>query len=77
MKYLFYPVMVLIMTVVSCTTSNNQSPNILTANTESQIRSFLNIPVNAQQVMIVSQSSHWDPDWQSTFDTYYTNNVDP
>ncbi len=77
MKYLYYAIMVLIMTVVSCTTSNNQSPNILTANTESQIRSFLNIPVNAQQVMIVSQSSHWDPDWQSTFDTYYTNNVDP
>ena len=77
MKYLYYPVMILIMMIVSCTTSSNQSSNILTANTESQIRNFLNIPVNAQQVMIVSQSSHWDPDWQSPFDTYYTNNVEP
>ncbi len=76
MKYFFYFAMLLILTGGSCSSSKNQSPNILTASTESQIRTLLNIPASAKQVMIVSQSSHWDPDWQSTFDTYYTNNVD-
>lgn len=59
----------------SCTT-NKSSLNILTASTESEIRSLLNIPNDAKQVMIVSQSSHWDIDWQVSFDTYYTQNVD-
>jgi hypothetical protein len=75
MKYTYYLIPVLIATLMSCASSKNQSQNILTASTEPQIRSLLNIPASAQQVMIVSQSSHWDPDWQSTFDTYYTNNV--
>ncbi len=76
MKYTCYLIPAFIAALTSCASSGNQAPNILTANTESQIRSLLNIPVNAGEVMIVSQSSHWDPDWQSTFDTYYSANVD-
>ncbi len=77
MKYFLVVAMVMVTAVVSCSKTGAQAPNILTATTESQIRSLLNIPAGAQEVMIVSQSSHWDLDWQSTFDTYYTNNVAP
>ncbi|MGC8901491.1 MAG: hypothetical protein ACP5OF_08545 [bacterium] len=75
MKYI-YLFLIFSLMIVSCT-STKSSVNILTANTESQIRSLLNIPIDAKQVMIVSQSSHWDIDWQVTFNDYYTNNVDP
>lgn len=77
MKHPFYFVLTLIIVIASCTSNNHPPLNILTANTESQIRSILNIPQDAKEVMIVSQSSHWDIDWQSTFYTYYNNNVDP
>ena len=75
MKHFIVGALAMFLAAVSCSTSGQQAPNILTANTESQIRSLLNIPAGAQQVMIVSQSSHWDLDWQYTFDNYYTNHV--
>ncbi len=62
---------------IACSKSSNNQSNILTANSESRIRALLGVPLNAKQVMIVSQSSHWDIDWLETFDGYYTTFVEP
>lgn len=77
MKYLKYFMVLSMAMVVSCTSKSTGGPTILTADTEPQIRSILNIPPDAKEVLIVSQSSHWDIDWQSTFDDYYSANVAP
>ncbi|MCL4557635.1 MAG: hypothetical protein M1491_03240, partial [Deltaproteobacteria bacterium] len=76
MKYRYYLISALFFAVMvsSCTGGKGSNPpNILTANTEPQIRSLLGIPGGAKEVMIVSQSSHWDIDWRTTFDDYYHN----
>lgn len=49
---------------------------IVAAETESQIRHRLGIPSNAKRVLILSQSSHMDWDWNETFMDYYNSKVD-
>ncbi|MCL4478203.1 MAG: hypothetical protein M1381_03765 [Deltaproteobacteria bacterium] len=61
----------------SCFNSSGTQPNILNANTESRIRTLLGVPQGAKQVLIISQSSHWDIDWTNTFNGYYTSGVEP
>jgi hypothetical protein len=38
---------------------------------ESTIRERLDIPADADKVLVFAESSHWDPDWLFTFDEYY------
>ena len=40
-----------------------------------QLKKELKIPPDAKKVLILSQSSHWDINWQKTFDEYYHENV--
>ena len=41
-----------------------------------EIKDRLNIPSDAKKVLFLSQSSHWDINWQKTFDEYYDQNVE-
>ena len=43
---------------------------------EARVRAELGIPPEAPRVVILSQSSHLDWDWQRTFDEYYQRSVD-
>ncbi len=70
-RYYLVPVLLFAGMAASCGGKGASAPNILTADTEPQIRSLLGIPTTAKQVMIVSQSSHWDIDWRTTFDGYF------
>lgn len=49
---------------------------MLGAETEAQMRQRLGIPQNAKRVLILSQSSHMDWDWNETFPGYYKDSVD-
>ncbi len=40
------------------------------------LKQSLGIPAGAQKVLVLSQSSHWDINWQKTFDGYYRENVE-
>ncbi len=42
---------------------------------EQKIRSRLNIPPEAKQVLIFAESSHWDPDWLFTSEEYFSRYV--
>jgi len=42
---------------------------------ENNLRIRLGIPDGAQRVMILSESSHWDPNWLYTSEEYYTRYV--
>lgn len=44
----------------------------LLSESELQLRFRLGIPADAPQVMIFTESSHWDPDWLKTADEYYS-----
>lgn len=46
------------------------------AETEAQLRARLGIPPDAKRVLILSQSSHMDWDWNRTFPDYYDVSVD-
>jgi len=46
---------------------NNKSPE-----SESKLRRRLGIPDDAQEVLVFTESSHWDPDWLKTAEEYYT-----
>ncbi len=39
---------------------------------EQQLRHRLGIPDEARQVMIFTESSHWDPNWLKTSKEYYS-----
>lgn len=39
--------------------------------TEAQLREQLGIPPEAEQVLILAESSHWDPNWLHTSEVYY------
>jgi alpha-mannosidase len=45
------------------------------AQTEAQLRERLRIPAQAKRVLILSQSSHMDWDWNETFLGYYNSEV--
>lgn len=38
---------------------------------EQQIRQRLGVPAHARQVLVFTESSHWDPDWLYTADEYF------
>ncbi len=40
---------------------------------ELQLREKLGIPSDARQIILFSESSHWDPNWLQTSEEYYTN----
>jgi len=42
-----------------------------TLSSEQQIRQRLDIPLDAEKVLIFSESSHWDPNWLFTADEYF------
>ncbi len=42
-----------------------------TAPSEADLRQRLGIPVKAAQVVVVTESSHWDPDWLFTSQQYF------
>jgi len=46
--------------------------NKQSSGSEQQIRSRLGIPDEAREVLILTESSHWDPDWLQTADEYYS-----
>jgi hypothetical protein len=52
----------------------------LAAPDEQALRRKLNIPADAERVIVFAESSHWDPDWLYTSETYYQrfvqNNLD-
>ncbi|MFT3835379.1 MAG: hypothetical protein QM723_00075 [Myxococcaceae bacterium] len=50
--------------------------NVPPLSPEQELRGRLGIPKDAQKVLIFSQSSHLDIDWQKTFDDYYSTWVD-
>ena len=41
------------------------------ASDEVKLREHLGIPVGARHVLILAESSHWDPDWLYTWDEYF------
>lgn len=43
---------------------------------ENSLRTRLGIPDRARRVMILAESSHWDPNWLYTSEEYYTRFVD-
>lgn len=43
---------------------------------ETQLRTLLGIPPDAERVLILSQSSHLDINWKRTHEQYYTESVD-
>ncbi len=42
----------------------------------SEIKDRLAIPADAEKVLILGQTSHWDINWQKTFQEYYSENVE-
>ncbi len=44
-------------------------------NDEKTIRDRLNIPTDAEQVLIFAESSHWDPNWLLTSEQYYEQRI--
>lgn len=53
-----------------------EKPAVQPVETEAEIRTRLGIPPEAQKIVIFSQSSHMDIDWQQSFEDYYTHFVD-
>ena len=51
------------------------SLSLLAAESEAELRAKLGIPGNAKRVLILSQSSHMDWDWNETFLGYYQSKV--
>lgn len=43
----------------------------MTNSTEAVVRSLLGIPSAATEVVVVAETSHWDPNWLLTSDRYY------
>lgn len=43
---------------------------------ESALRQHLNIPADAERVLLFAESSHWDPNWLLTSEDYYVRFVD-
>lgn len=43
----------------------------MTNSTEAVVRSLLGIPSAATEVVVVAETSHWDPNWLLTADRYY------
>lgn len=43
---------------------------------EMEIRARLGIPPEAERVLVIAESSHWDPDWLKTSAEYYRRYVD-
>ncbi len=46
--------------------------NVSALKSELQLRRRLGIPDDARQVLIFTESSHWDPNWLKTSEEYYT-----
>lgn len=44
---------------------------------EAALRAKLGVPVDAARVLLVAESSHWDPNWLRTSEEYYANHIEP
>lgn len=51
-------------------------PEVVFGAKEGEIRARLGIPAHARRVLILAESSHWDPNWLYTSEEYYTRFVD-
>lgn len=43
--------------------------------TESEVRACLGIPADASKVLVIAESTHWDPNWLLTSEEYYRSTV--
>ncbi len=44
---------------------------------ELELRAALGIPANAQRVLVLQESSHWDTNWLRTSDEYFRERIEP
>lgn len=56
--------------------SKDARPTILNISSESELRSLLGVPPDAQRVIIFGQNAHMDLDWLFTFEEYYDKYVE-
>lgn len=45
--------------------------------TEPALRRRLGIPADAQRILVLGESSHWDPNWLHTSEVYYRRRIEP
>lgn len=66
-----------LLAVLACGGEPTQPPSILDPDlSERDLRRALGVPDGAERVLVLSQSSHLDIDWKSTFDQYYEERVE-
>ena len=46
-------------------------------NNEAALRERLGVPAEAERVLVVTESSHWDPNWLRTSEEYYATRIEP
>jgi len=52
--------------------TNPPQNTLINNETEEGVRRRLEIPADARRVLILAESSHWDPNWLNTSEEYYT-----
>lgn len=53
------------------TEATGRSPGAARSTGTPTLRSRLGVPEDARQVLVLAESSHWDPDWMLTAEQYY------
>jgi hypothetical protein len=53
------------------------APQPVAEPTEQVLRQRLGIPADAQRILVLGESSHWDPNWLHTSEVYYRRRIEP